>query len=114
MHAVPQWKEQLESIRRKPGLYWGGGEHPFTSLVAFLVGFECGHASAQRGSQIQPRELIPEDFHKFVTEHFGRAYPDGGKGWQTFIREHTSTEQEAFELFLHLRAKYEKRTTHVG
>ena len=57
--------------------------------------------------------MIPDGFHKFVTGYFGRVYPDGGKGWQTFIREHTSTEQEAFELFFCLRDEYERQTTVV-
>ena len=114
MRPIRTWKEQLESLHDRPGLYWGGSEHPFTSLIAFLVGFQCGHGVAQQAIQIQPHELIPDGFNKFVTEYFGRIYPDGGKGWQTFIREHTSTEQEAFELFFHLRDEYERQTTHAA
>jgi len=86
MRPIPKWREQLESLRKKPGLYWGGADYPFTSLVAFLVGFQCGYGAAEHGTQIHPYELIPDGFNKFVTEYFGRTYPDGGKGWQTFIR----------------------------
>ena len=114
MRPIRTWREQLESIRQKPGLYWGGGDHPFSSLIAFLAGFQCGYGVAHQAIQIHPHELIPDGFHKFVTERYGRTYPDGGKGWQTFIREHTSTEQEAFELFFLLREEYERQTTNVG
>jgi hypothetical protein len=51
---------------------------------------------------------VPTDFHKFVTERFGRRFPAGGKGWQTFIEENTNNEKEAFALFFQLRAQYDK------
>ena len=113
MHPIRTWKEQLESLRLRPGLYWGGGDHPFTSLLAFLVGFQCGYGVAQQGYQILPHELLPDGFQKFVTERFGGTHP-ASKGWQSCIREHTSTEQEAFELFFRLRDEYETQTTNAA
>ena len=106
MHPLATHKELLDSIRKRPGLYWGGPELPFTSLVAFLNGYVLGYAERGR-SQISPTDLVPVDFTKFVTERFGRKFPDGGKGWTTFIREHTASEAEAFELFFRLREEYE-------
>jgi hypothetical protein len=82
-------KKLLNSIRDRSGLYWGGGERPFTSLVAFLNGYQVGFWSGSSRCQIDPFDLVPSDFHKFVTERFGRRFPDGGKGWQTFIEENT-------------------------
>ncbi len=93
-------------------MFWGGGDHPFTSLVAFLQGVRVGLLFAQPNAGLQPDALVPDGFHKFVTERFGRRYPDGGKGWMTFITVHTSSEQEAFELFFKLREEYDK--THVA
>jgi hypothetical protein len=54
---------------------------------------------------------VPDDFHKFVTERFGQQFPDGGKGWMTFISEHSSSEQEAFNLFFQIREEYDRART---
>jgi hypothetical protein len=107
MPPFSTYKLLLESIRTKPGLYWGDPEHPFTSLVAFLNGYALGYSEAGSLSPIPPGDLVPDDFHKFVTERFGRRFPDGGKGWMTFVREHTRSEAEAFELFFRLREEYD-------
>ena len=109
MEPIPPWRKLLESIRNRPGLYWGGGPYPFTSLVAFLMGYRFGSGMVGHSGEISFNELVPLDFHRFVTERYGRNYPDGGKGWQTFIVEHTKSEQEAFELFFQLREEYETR-----
>jgi hypothetical protein len=98
----------LEHIHKRPGLYWGGGDHPFTSLVAFLVGIQVGYAQAMAKGGVRHEDLVPVEFHKFVTERFGQTFPAGGKGWMTFIREHTSSEQEAFDLFFKLREEYDR------
>ena len=90
-------------------MYWGGNERPFTSLVAFLSGYALGFGEGGRRGGIHPADLIPSDFHTFVTERFGRKYPDGGKGWMTLIEEHTGSETEAFELFFRLRDEYAQR-----
>ena len=99
----------LKSIRDHTGLYWGNSERPFTSLVAFLNGYQVGFGMGASRIRIKPWDLVPSDFHKFVTERFGRRFPDGGKGWQTFIEENTKSEQEAFKLFFELRGQYDKK-----
>lgn len=70
--------------------------------------FQAGHMMALREGAIQPSDLVPEDFNKFVTERFGETFPAGGRGWMSFIREHTSSEQEAFDLFFQLREEYDR------
>jgi hypothetical protein len=113
MHAIRTWKDQLESIHKRTGLYWASPELPFTSLQAFLVGYQCGYGVAKQGYDILPEQLVPQDFHRFVAEHLGEAYPTS-KGWQGLIREHTSSEREAFDLFFQLRDEYERQDTKVG
>ena len=100
----------LASIRKCRGaLYWGGGPRPFTSLVAFLSGYAIGFGEGKREAGIPASDLVPSDFHKFVTERFGQRFPDGGKGWMTFIEENTGSELEAFELFFQLRDEYDRK-----
>lgn len=69
-------------------MFWGPSEHPFTSLVAFVVGVQTGGGP----------ELVP---HGSIS-----SLP---KGWMTFIREHTTSEKEAFELFFRLREEYDQK-----
>ncbi len=99
----------LRSIRDHTGLYWGNSDHPFTSLVAFLNGYQVGFGVGSSRCRIEPSDLVPSDFHRFVTERFGRRFPAGGKGWQTFIEENTESEEEAFHLFFQLRGQYDKQ-----
>ncbi len=95
-------------IHRRPGIYLGPNDHLFTRLEGFLIGYQCGFASgACKGTK--PEDLVPDDFHKFVTEKYGFEYPAGGKGWQHFIKENTSSEKEAFDLFFILRDEYDKK-----
>ena len=101
-------KEALECFRKRPALYWGDSDHPFTSWIAFTSGFQAGHMMALREGAIQPSDLVPEDFNEFVTERFGETFPAGGRGWMSFIREHTLSEQEAFDLFFQLREEYDR------
>jgi hypothetical protein len=103
----------LDLIHRKPALIWGGGPYPFTSLIAFLMGYQNGFCENRRDKRereigIHPEELLPAGFCRFVTEWFGEEFPAGGKGWQSFIRENSSSEQEAFDLFFKLRAEYDQ------
>ena len=98
----------LESIRDQPNFYFCNSPQQFTCLVSFLAGYESGYAVAKEGHS-KPEELIPYDFHKFVTEKFGRIFPAGGKGWQIFIRENSSSEKEAFDLFFKLREEYDQK-----
>ncbi len=97
----------LTRIKQKPGLYLGNTEHRFTSLVNFIGGWELGYAAAKRGHDL-PERLVAYEFHKFVTQRFGCVFPDGGKGWETFIRENSASEKEAFDLFFSLLEDYEK------
>jgi hypothetical protein len=111
--ARPTWLPLglLDTIRRKPGTFWVNSDHPYTSLVAFLSGHQCGFAAALHGAELVADGLIPDGYGQFVTERFGRKYPDGGKGWQTIIRESAATEQEAFDLFFQLREEFERLAT---
>jgi hypothetical protein len=90
-------KDLLATLHRKPAMLWGNSEFPFTSLIAFISGVHVGGGFP---------DLVPGDFHRFVAEHFGERWPSGG-GWMSFIREHTSSEAEAFEMFFRLREEYE-------
>ena len=76
----------------------------------FFMGYRFGYGAVRQDGPIPFDELVPPDFHRFVTERYGRTYPDGGKGWQTFIEENTASEQEAFELFFKLREEFEVRS----
>jgi hypothetical protein len=98
----------LESIRNRPNFYFGNSDRPFTCLLSFLGGYEAGFAAAKY-NQSKPEELVPHDFHKFVTEKYGEKFPAGGKCWQTFIEENTTSEKEAFGLFFTLKEEYDKK-----
>jgi hypothetical protein len=97
----------LEALRKRPGLYLGNTQRPFTSLLGFIGGYAAGYSAAQHGF-MTPEQFVPDDFHRFVTEYYGHTFPAGGKGWSTFISEHTTSEEDAFELFFRLREAYEK------
>jgi len=101
---------ELDSIRSRPGLYFGSSDYPFTSLVAFIAGYQMGYTQAKHGSRT-PEDFIPADFHRFVTEYFGHTFSRGCKGWHTLISEQTASQQEAFEMFFRLMEEYEKRHT---
>jgi len=105
--------KELEAIRKRPAMYLGNTEHPFTSLLGFIGGYAGGYNAAQRGF-MTPEQFVPDDFSRFVTEYYGHTFPAGGKGWGTFISEHTTSEKEAFDLFFRLREEYEKRHAKAG
>jgi len=96
----------LESIRSRPGLFWGGGPYPFTSLVAFLAGYKIAFDITTR-TGIAPTSLLPEGFNSFVGEQLGLGSQIGGHDWASLIREKTASEEEAFDLFFQLRIRYE-------
>ena len=111
MSSTQTWQKELQAVRRE--LNRKDRQYPFTTLLAFWEGYSAGYNAAQRGF-MTPFQLVPVDFCRFVTEHYGHSFPAGGKGWQTFIKEHTTTEKEAFDLFFQLRDEYEKRETHAA
>ena len=88
----------LTSLHRKPGLFWATSEFPFTSLIAFISGVAVG------GGPV----LVPDDFHHFVADRLSESWPSS-KGWMCFIRDHTTSEKEAFELFFRLRDEYDQQ-----
>jgi len=92
-------------------MYYGRSEKSFALLLVYVYGIQMGVTLASSQAKIQSEEFIPADFHRFVTERFGRQYPDGGKGWMTFVHENTSSDEEAFDLFFELRREYEKTKT---
>jgi len=98
MAMTTEAKKLLEAVHRRPGMFWGNSEYPFTSLIAFVMGVQVGGGP----------ELVPDDFHPFVAGHFGERWPSP-KGWMLFIREHAASEKEAFELFFRLREEYEQK-----
>ena len=103
----------LRAIRQRPALLLGDDpDARFTRLDAFILGYQTGFATARPdlATSEQP-SLVTRDFTRFVTEHYGRSFPDSGRGWQTFIREHSRTEQEAFDLFFQLLEQYDRTTT---
>jgi hypothetical protein len=76
----------LHTIKSKPGLYFGDSDKPFTSLIAFIVGYQCGFATVQPDSVGSGEaQLVGRDFARFVTEHYGCSFPDGGRSWKTFV-----------------------------
>jgi len=104
--------ELLSAIRQRPGLYLGADNDSFTALCGFITGYQCGfwQGSSKPPSPSIPVEacLLPSDFPRFVTEHYGRKFPAGGRGWQWFVREHADSEQAAFRLFFELLAAYDR------
>lgn len=90
-------EQLLAFVREKPVMLWGSSDHLFTSLIAFIAGVRVAAGP----------ELVPLDFYKFVAKRLGEE-PSGGQGWETFIRKHTNSEREAFELFFKLRDEYER------
>jgi hypothetical protein len=110
MKSLENIETLFAEIHSKPAMFWGGGKHPFTSLVAFLAGYKMGSGTAP-DSPITADKLIPHSFHDFVAHKMCATPTTGGKGWPTLIREATTSEEEAFELFFRLRAEYEVNST---
>jgi hypothetical protein len=106
--CLENMNKELEAIQKRRGFYLGNSTRPFTSLVAFFTGYQCGFAAVKH-NHATPEEFVPHDFHKFVTEKYGEKFPAGGKGWQSFIEENTSSEEEAFNLFFTLRDEYDQK-----
>ena len=103
--------ELLAAIQQRPGLYLGADNDSFTALCGFIGGYQSGFwaGSEPHASTAADACLVPSEFHRFVTERYGREYPDGGKGWQSFVREHADSEQAAFRLFFELLAEFDRQ-----
>jgi len=106
MKSIHDVETLLELIHRKPAMFWGGGPFPFTSFAAFFHGYKFGSGTSP-DSPISPEKLIPPEFHRFVAKRL-RGKPNG-MDWFTLIREHTASEEEAFDLFFKLRREYEQQ-----
>ncbi len=101
---------RLESIFRRPAMYWGNSDNHFHSFVAFLSGYGLArseHLNEEDRDQLD--NAIPPKFHEFVTEYYGHKFPYGGYGWSTFIEENTDSDEEALSLFLKLRHLYDEQ-----
>ena len=97
----------LRSIRKKRAMYFGNSVHPFTSLVAFICGFDLARGIAGGESLSGRWELVPNgEFNSFVADRLRKRTPTAA-GWTTHIQESTKTEEEAFELFFQLREDFE-------
>ena len=110
--------KELTFIREKPGLFLGMYNDSFVALCGFITGYQVGYGDGRptpESPSPDPRELaahaslVPGDFHRFVTEHYGEQFPAGGRGWQWFVREHSSNDQEAFRLFFELLDQYDRQ-----
>ena len=104
----PSWLSILEAIVTRPALYWGDSENNFHSFIAFIHGFQLARTATPE-ALLELDQILPPDFDRFVTEHYGHTFPRGGYGWSWFIEENSSTPKEALELFLHLRKLYAAR-----
>ena len=99
----------IESIIRRPSMYWGNSDNHFHSFVAFLSGYGLGAGhQLDEDARKQLDDVIPAKFHEFVTEYYGHKFPHGGYGWMTFIEENTDSDEEALSLFLKLRRLYDE------
>jgi hypothetical protein len=100
--------EFLTEVQRRPGLYFGDPDQPFTKLLAFMDGYRMGYMMARREDLSWPKEFVPPDFDEFVCQQMGAQHGADAKGWRTRIRERSSSEQDAFSLFFRLMEEYER------
>ena len=103
---APSSLEMIEYMVDRPAMYWGDSDNHFHSFIAFLAGYQFGLQKKPNAAGCR-QQLVPDDFHRFVTEHYGFEYPYGGYGWMTFIEERADSDHEALQLFLELRRLYE-------
>jgi hypothetical protein len=113
IHALKFRNRHLDSIRDRPALWFGTKDYPFTSLVAFIAGYQMGHTEGRHGPRTA-EGIVPDDFHRFATEYFGHTFCRGCKEWHMLISEKTTSQQEAFEMFFRLMEEYEKRPPKAG
>jgi hypothetical protein len=81
-------------------------------LVAFFSGYQIARGVDRHVRPEHPLDAaIPEDFHQFVTEHFGHKFPYGGHGWTSLIEENSDSARQALDMFLELRRLYEQKAS---
>jgi hypothetical protein len=83
-------------------MYLGRGTPLFSAFVGFVAGYASAQVYALRPGERPAEELLPLWFREFVRHHFGVAAANDFRGWPELIREHTATEEEAFELLFTL------------
>lgn len=107
--------EALEAIIKRPALYMGNCDNYFQSFVAFIHGYQMARPMSESARPDFPLDkAIPDDFHKFVTEHYGYEYPYGGFGWMSLIETKEKSDQERLGAFLKLRKLYEEKYSNDG
>ena len=99
-------KRLLAGLHHRPGIYFGAQDLLFTRLTAFLIGYSCGYHPSCDPDTVPFTDLVPERFHEFVACYYKDPFP-GGKGWQTYILQHSDSEESAFHLFFELRDAFE-------
>jgi hypothetical protein len=100
----------LESIVKRPAMYWGDSDNHFHSFVAFVSGCQLARSDVLgEGARQQLDQIVPPRFHEFVTEYYGHTFPHGGYGWTTFIEENAESDRDALELFMKLRRLYDEQ-----
>lgn len=91
-------------------MYFGSSEKPFSLFLAFLSGVGMGHGIDHRFSSLKDSDFAPEGFYEFVAARFAGHYPDGGgtRGWWTFVRENSKSDDEAFDLYIRLLEEFDR------
>lgn len=100
--------ELLYKIRKKPLLYFGGRR-----TLAHLEYFICGFVTGRKGTNKQIDErtnwFCPSngDFQSFVVKKYQITI---SQSWCTIIEFHSSSENEAFDLFFKLLDEFLQRS----
>lgn len=90
----------LRAMQKRPGMYFGRSESPFSVILAFITGVEVGPGLART-------DFTPVEFRRFVVEKYGYSFLASGKGGETIVRENSKGEEDALELFIRLREEFE-------
>jgi hypothetical protein len=97
--------ELLANIRLRPALSFGVEGHVFSAFLGFLSGVGMAEECIKRGTIDQLHTLVPKNFSQFVAAQYGEGDSPSDLGWSHYIKTHSTSEQEAFDLFISLRAK---------
>ena len=90
----------LESIRQRPGLYFGDSP-PLTALCYFIQGYEEG---------TKDRSTLPSDFSGWVAYRTGASRVHN---WLGMLLSVSADETEAFRRFFDLLDEYKNRKARV-